>query len=201
MHAVRANLALSVHDFSGLSPSYLRQHTGNDCNRATWQSCWQDEELDLLEGYSVEIAEELEAMLEDSMEQLAEAENRAEDLNKQLAKAKAARKRAESRLERVMDEIRRAKANNAASYDDDAATDTSTSVPLGRFPAAACFPTHSSMQVSLCCPCLTVVSTGATEMCIRYTKSNFAARFAKFESIASMAADSSANNVRSESAM
>ena len=61
-------------------------------------SRWQDEELDLLEGYSVEIAEELEAMLEDSMEQLAEAENRAEDLNKQLAKAKAARKRAESRL-------------------------------------------------------------------------------------------------------
>ena len=70
-------------------------------------------------------------MLEDSMEQLAEAENRAEDLNKQLAKAKGARKRAESRLERVMDEIRRAKAEKAASYDDDAATDTSTSVLLG----------------------------------------------------------------------
>ena len=73
-------------------------------------------------------------MLEDSMEQLAEAENRAEDLNKQLAKAKAARKRAESRLERVMDEIRRAKAEKAASYDDDAATDTSTSVLLVPLP-------------------------------------------------------------------
>lgn len=128
-----------------------------------WQSCWQDEELDLLEGYSVEIAEELEAMLEDSMEQLAEAENRAEDLNKQLAKAKAARKRAESRLERVMDEIRRAKANKAASYDDDAATDTSTSVLLVLFAVGACFTTHSRTQVSLCCPYLTLVSTGATQ--------------------------------------
>jgi uncharacterized protein involved in exopolysaccharide biosynthesis len=65
-------------------------------------------------------------MLEDSMEQLAEAENHAEDLNKQLAKAKAARRRAESRLERVMDEIRRAKQEKASSYDDDAATDTSS---------------------------------------------------------------------------
>jgi len=60
------------------------------------------------------------------MEQLAEAENHAEDLNKQLAKAKAARRRAESRLERVMDEIRRAKQEKASSYDDDAATDTSS---------------------------------------------------------------------------
>ena len=108
------------------------------------------DELDLLEGYSVEIADELERMLEDSMQQLAESESVAEDLNKRLTATKASRKRAEARLERVMEEIRRAKADQAHTYDDAAAIDTSS-----------------------------------------YGKSNFAARFAKFESIASLAADSS----------
>lgn len=81
-------------------------------------------------------------MLEDSMEQLAEAENRAEDLSKQLGRAKAARKRAETRLERVMEEIRRAKTEKVASYDDDAATDISTLVPL---------PPYSTARASRIC--------------------------------------------------
>ena len=68
--------------------------------------------------YTAEMVAELEQMLADAQLHIAKEGSRKEDLDKRLASTLAARKKAESRLNRVVEEIRKQKAIKAGTYDD-----------------------------------------------------------------------------------